>query len=156
MPFGREDRWEYSEACLAQNGSVLPLGGIHLRRSRTKTKADGDHTRTVYIPEKAPKPREQLNLSIEWDGRPKPKHIQEYRQWICWALGVAKNRTELWHFKPLLQRWNSLRADRAGGRKHRCESNCDVLSQLRLAGLDSPWLRCGRSAPSRPMSCPNR
>jgi len=59
-----------------------------------------DHTRTVYIPDKAPKRREQLNLSIEWDGRPKPKHTQEYRQWICWALGVAKNRTELWHFKP--------------------------------------------------------
>ncbi len=28
----------------------------------------------------------------------------------------------------LLQGWNSLRADRAGSRKHRCESNCDVLS----------------------------
>jgi hypothetical protein len=52
-----------------------------------------------------------LNLGFEWLGRPKPKQIAEYRQWILgvvqsladrwntsilYALGTRRNQTELW------------------------------------------------------------
>jgi hypothetical protein len=56
-----------------------------------------------------------LNLAFEWVGRPKPKHVNEYRQWILtisqgladrwgisilYCLGTAVNQTEVWHFEP--------------------------------------------------------
>jgi hypothetical protein len=52
-----------------------------------------------------------LGMSFEWVGRPRPKHMREYRQWILgviqaladrwntsilYALGTAPNRTEFW------------------------------------------------------------
>jgi hypothetical protein len=62
-------------------------------------------------------------------------------EFICELLGVKKSNAERelalieGHLRrpipkvpKLLQGWNSLRADRAASRKHRCESNCDVLS----------------------------
>jgi hypothetical protein len=54
-------------------------------------------------------------LSLEWTGRFKPKHLPEYRQWILsvhqhlcekwqskilYALGTQHNRTEFWQFEP--------------------------------------------------------
>jgi hypothetical protein len=56
-----------------------------------------------------------LSLTCFWTGRPKKKHVSEYRQWILhvqqqladrwqerllYALGVARERTEVWTFEP--------------------------------------------------------
>jgi len=58
---------------------------------------------------------QMLNLACVWTGRPKPKHIAEYRQWILgvhqqlanrwqkqllYTLGVGRERTEVWTFEP--------------------------------------------------------
>ena len=69
----------------------------------------------VRVDDQPPEPGSGLNLRFEWSGRPKPKHIAAYRQWILgtvkiladrwdsrilYALGVAANSTELWTFEP--------------------------------------------------------
>jgi len=56
-----------------------------------------------------------LSINHEWIGRPKPKHIAEYRQWtlitnqfladrwnqrILYCLGTKPNQTEFWQFEP--------------------------------------------------------
>ncbi len=67
---------------------------------------------TVRVRDERPAASElSLGMSLEWSGRPKPKHIREYRQWILgvvqtladrwntsilYALGTAPNRTEFW------------------------------------------------------------
>jgi hypothetical protein len=53
--------------------------------------------------------------SCEWEGRLKPRHIPEYRQWILevyrtladrwgqkvlYAFGISRSETELWEFEP--------------------------------------------------------
>jgi hypothetical protein len=63
----------------------------------------------------APKPGHLMQCSCEWTGRPKPKHIAQYRQWglsttailaqrwkqrILYGLGVSSTCTELWAFEP--------------------------------------------------------
>jgi hypothetical protein len=69
----------------------------------------------VRVADRPPEPGAGLNLRFEWLGRPKPKHIAPYRQWILatvqtlsdrwgttilYALGVAADSTELWTFEP--------------------------------------------------------
>jgi hypothetical protein len=80
----------------------------------------------LRIIDQPPQPGGQPTLRCEWLGKPKPKYIPEYRQWILsthqfladrwqqrvmYALGVARDHTELWIFEPggtpkLLQKLN--------------------------------------------------
>lgn len=82
---------------------------------------------TVVVADRPPKPGAGLNLNFHWSGRPEPKHLAAYRQWILstvqiladkwdapilYALGVAADSTELWSFQPgkaprLLQKLNA-------------------------------------------------
>jgi|SRR6516162_5546875 hypothetical protein len=63
----------------------------------------------------APKPGSMFLYQIAWTGKPKPKHIAEYRQWmltttqtlcerwntsILYALSPTPHLTELWSFRP--------------------------------------------------------
>jgi len=65
----------------------------------------------IRIRDQPPADGDCLDLSFEWIGRPKPKHINEYRQWILgviqiladrwgasvlYCLGTKRNQTELW------------------------------------------------------------
>jgi hypothetical protein len=69
----------------------------------------------LCVEDRPPQPGEQHRLRCEWIGKPKCKHIPEYRRWILqthqfladrwqqrvlYALGVARNQTELWCFEP--------------------------------------------------------
>jgi hypothetical protein len=69
----------------------------------------------VRVVDRPPEPGATLNLTFQWSGRPKRKHLGEYRRWILstaqtladrwearilYALGVAANSTELWTFEP--------------------------------------------------------
>jgi hypothetical protein len=67
---------------------------------------------TVRVRDERPADSEMyLNMTFEWAGRPKPKHVSEYRRWILgvvqiladrwrtsilYALGTRRNQTELW------------------------------------------------------------
>lgn len=70
---------------------------------------------TLRVKDEPPTPGQMFALPCEWSGRPKPKHIAAYRQWILvtnqllaerwgksilYALGTAPNRTEFWSFQP--------------------------------------------------------
>jgi hypothetical protein len=69
----------------------------------------------MRVEDQAPQPGQMLRHTCEWSGRPKPKHISTYRQWILfviqtladrwekkvlYALGVSPRRTEFWAFEP--------------------------------------------------------
>jgi hypothetical protein len=69
----------------------------------------------LCVPDHAPPPGSRNVMSVEWTGRVRRKHIDEYRQWVLstnqvlsdrwgitmlYALGVACNLTELWRFTP--------------------------------------------------------
>ena len=70
----------------------------------------------LQVPAAPPGPNEMLLPVCVWiGGRPKKKHVREYRQWallvhqsladqwgkrIAYGLGVAPNRTEFWCFEP--------------------------------------------------------
>lgn len=56
-----------------------------------------------------------LKANCEWIGRPRKKHVNQYRQWVLttqqhlsdlwqlrtlYVLGVAHNYTEIWKFAP--------------------------------------------------------
>jgi hypothetical protein len=74
-----------------------------------------DFTATVRVPDHAPEQRSLFDLSFEWEGQLKRKHVPAYRQWILstnqilaerwqttilYALGTDRNLTELWCFEP--------------------------------------------------------
>jgi hypothetical protein len=61
-----------------------------------------------------PRPGHLMQCNCEWTGRPKPKHIAQYRQWvvstaailaqrwkqrILYCLGVSSTCTEIWAFE---------------------------------------------------------
>jgi hypothetical protein len=67
------------------------------------------------IKDEPPEPGQSPLWIFEWTGRPKPKHVNAYRQWalsvnqllcdrwrqsILYCLGVKPNETEVWIFKP--------------------------------------------------------
>jgi len=69
----------------------------------------------IRVEDQPPIRGENLNLEYEWTGRPRPKHTNEYRQWVLYVaqslcdrrnitmlycLGSSKNCTELWCFEP--------------------------------------------------------
>jgi len=62
-----------------------------------------------------PAPGSQFVWNFEWTGRPRPKHINEYRMWVLsttqllsdrWGISImyilipTSRLTELWHFAP--------------------------------------------------------
>lgn len=79
----------------------------------------------LTIADRAPEPGRTFLQEIEWTGKPKPKHIAQYRQWILtttqtlcdrwnrsilYALSPNPRSTELWSFLPgraprLEQKW---------------------------------------------------
>jgi hypothetical protein len=70
---------------------------------------------TARIKDEPPVPGQNLAYAFEWMGKPKPKHLAAYRQWILatnqmlcdrwqktilYALGTTEKETEFWAFKP--------------------------------------------------------
>jgi hypothetical protein len=70
---------------------------------------------TVRVGDQAPEAGSTLDLRFEWNGKPKPKHIPEYRRWmlsviqtqsdhwqskIMYALQSSPHQTEMWVFEP--------------------------------------------------------
>src|SRR6266446_3789669 len=67
---------------------------------------------TVRVRDERPSDSELcLDVTFQWHGQPRPKHVNEYRQWILgvvqsladrwetsilYALGTKHNQTELW------------------------------------------------------------
>jgi hypothetical protein len=69
----------------------------------------------IRVKDQAPIGGENLSLKYEWTGRPSPRDVNEYRQWVLsvaqslcdrwnttmlYCLGSSKNCTELWCFEP--------------------------------------------------------
>lgn len=69
----------------------------------------------IRIKDEPPLPNAMFVLPCQWTGRPERKHLTVYRQWvlatnqllanrwqtsILYALGTARDKTELWGFKP--------------------------------------------------------
>jgi hypothetical protein len=71
--------------------------------------------REMKVRDEPPRPRKMLSFEQQRTGRPKRKHLPDYRRWclhvtqlladrwnqrVLYALGMAPSRTEFWAFEP--------------------------------------------------------